>query len=263
MYRTMAVLALATVGVAAGWGAAAGQRVAASESQPEPILVELFTSEGCSSCPPADALLGRMAGKTMPSGRPIITISEHVTYWNHDGWMDPFSSDAVTERQQEYVDHLHVDGGPYTPQMVIEGTAQVAGSDEVALDHALQQADQSKTGVALSIGPVDANKDSMEVHFQLSGDTGKAHKVQVTVFVTDDDDQVHVKAGENADRTLTHVSVARSMNHVDLHGGALSGTIRVRLPSKPPVGGDTGRHLIVVAQQDGQGQVLAVATRSM
>jgi hypothetical protein len=240
-----------------------GTTAQSSPPSVEPILVELFTSEGCSSCPPADDLLGKISGKTLPSGRTILTISEHVTYWNHDGWEDPFSSDDATDRQKSYVDRLKVDKGAFTPQMVVDGSAQVVGSDGAALIAALKQADAKTSGVTLTIRDVSQDKGTADVQFVLAGETGKPRKLEVVAFVTDDADQVQVRTGENAHRTLSHVTVARSYQHVDLAKGATTGEVRVKLPSKPPIGAESGRHLIVVAQEEGEGPVLAAAARTL
>lgn len=228
-----------------------------------PILVELFTSEGCSSCPPADELLSRISGKTLPSGRTVVTISEHVTYWNHEGWEDPFSSMNATARQQSYVDRLRVNQGPYTPQMVVNGFAQMNGSDGAAVAEALKQADAATSDAKLALGDVTVDKGEAEVHFEVTGGDRRARKLEVTAFVTDDRDQVEVKTGENAHRTLTHVTVERAVQRVDLAKGASSGVIRVKVPGKPPMGAGSGRHLIVVAQEENEGPVLAVAMRSL
>ena len=106
------------------------------QSQPVSIL-ELFTSEGCSSCPPADALLRAVNGTQASGGQRIVGISEHVTYWNRLGWTDPFSDEAFTNRQTTYAHRLSPEGS-YTPQMVLNGRAQFVGSDAAALRQALQ-----------------------------------------------------------------------------------------------------------------------------
>ena len=105
---------------------------------PRVVLVELFTSEGCSSCPPADALLRQVNGTQTAAGQLIVGISEHVTYWNSLGWSDPFSSSLYTERQNAYGERFHLDG-VYTPQMVINGTEQIVGSDRAAFARAIQK----------------------------------------------------------------------------------------------------------------------------
>src|ERR1700730_15247904 len=96
-----------------------------------PVLLELFTTEGCSSCPPADALLSELGSST----KSVIPLAYHVDYWNHLGWADPFSSHQWSERQSEYVQALNLDGA-YTPQMVIGGRWQCAGSDGGSIAHA-------------------------------------------------------------------------------------------------------------------------------
>src|SRR5580692_6039586 len=119
-------------------------------SPPTPVLVELFTSEGCSSCPPADALLSRL-GKTQPvPGADIIALEEHVDYWDRLGWKDPFSAEAATERQNEY-DQTFAGGQAYTPQMIVDGHAKFVGSSDSDALRAISAASQApKAAVQLS-----------------------------------------------------------------------------------------------------------------
>ena len=107
-------------------------------AKPKVVLVELFTSEGCSSCPTADALLRQINGTQTNGGRLIVGISEHVTYWNSLGWSDPFSSSIYTDRQNGYGQRFRLDS-VYTPQMVVNGTEQFVGSDQTALTRANQK----------------------------------------------------------------------------------------------------------------------------
>lgn len=105
------------------------------------VLLELFTSEGCSSCPPADQLLETLDRTQPVSGAQIIVLSEHVDYWNRLGWTDPFSSTLFTQRQQDYVTQLHLDSA-YTPQLVVDGQQDVVGSDERAVRAVILKAEK-------------------------------------------------------------------------------------------------------------------------
>ncbi len=110
----------------------------ASSGQPTSVaIVELFTSEGCSSCPPADALLQQINFKQTAAGQLIVGLSEHVTYWNHLGWKGPYSEQTFTDRQGVYASRLSPEGS-YTPQMVLNGRDQLVGSDRAALEQALR-----------------------------------------------------------------------------------------------------------------------------
>ncbi len=216
------------------------------------MLLELFTSEGCSSCPPADALLARLNGMKTDAGDLIVGISEHVTYWNQLGWRDPFSTDTATERQNAYGAVLHVDE-VYTPQMVINGEVQVLGSDARAVVHALENAHSSPTKLRIESAKTEGRK--LNVSFSLTGTLPKG-KVDIYAVIAEDAASSSVARGENAGHTLSHVAVATTLVKVATIGLTPERKIRLPLPAAP-AGTNSKRHLILFAQMPGLGPVLA------
>ena len=186
-----------------------------------PVVVELFTSEGCSSCPPADRLLSGLRGKS--SG--VIILEEHVDYWNHIGWKDPFSSASFSERQSQYANRLKLDG-VYTPQMIVDGQTEFVGSDAGRAENAIKGASrQAKAKVSL-----DITHDSADVLVdQAPGDS------DVVLALTEDGLQSHVSAGENSGATLVHNGVVREMRMIGRiahkSGEAFQARVPLRLPS--------------------------------
>ena len=170
-----------------------------------PVLLELFTSEGCSSCPPADRLLETLDRAQPIAGARIIVLSEHVDYWNRLGWTDPFSSALFTERQQEYVARLHLDGA-YTPQLVVDGQKDVVGSDEPAVRAAIMQAEsQAKASIVLK-----AQRAGTTANLEIDA-RGSGRGTRVYVALAEDHARSQVTRGENAGRNLSHVAVVRSL----------------------------------------------------
>jgi hypothetical protein len=180
-----------------------------------PVLVELFTSEGCSDCPPADALLERLDKEQSIAGMHAIVLSEHVTYWDRQGWRDPFSMDEMTERQQVYSARFGLKD-VYTPQMVVDGTVQFVGSNAQALLGALQAASE-RPKQQLSIET--ARWDHSAVEFSVRGAVSPGERL-VGVLAADAT-HTEVTRGENAGRTLHHVAVVRAIK--DFKGDAMDG----------------------------------------
>jgi hypothetical protein len=220
------------------------------------VIVELFTSEGCSSCPPADAVLRQISLKQTSAGQLIVGISEHVTYWNDLGWKDPFSAPAFTERQNVYAARLSPEG-PYTPQMVVNGREQFVGSDVGALQKALREEAQ-RVHLDVSILSTTLSSSGLDVKFSVAGETSKP--LDIVAVLTDDADQSTVLRGENGGRLLQHVSVARSLVHVATVSRAAQMSAHIALPDGLHLHDGSGHHLILFAQQQHQGAIEGAAT---
>ena len=175
----------------------AGMLAAAAEPPRAPVLVELFTSEGCSSCPPADRLLETLDPQ-------VVVLSEHVDYWDRLGWRDPYSSHASTLRQESYARAFGTQG-PYTPQMVIDGAVEFVGNDRGrAADEVARARGREKVAIRLA-------RTGAGVRIEIdpgmkSGD--------VMLALADDNATSEVAAGENKGRRLHHVAIVRSLRKV-------------------------------------------------
>jgi hypothetical protein len=174
-------------------------------SQPEKIaVIELFTSEGCSSCPPADELLSRYSKDDYP-GVKIFALSFHVDYWNRLGWRDPFSSPAYAGRQRNYAQALNLNG-VYTPQMIVNGTHQFVGSDESGLRQALSNISNNTAISITALGLTHGDAGTKAV-YKLQGDPA-GYEIHIAVISIHESTQV--RRGENGGRTLAHTNVVRT-----------------------------------------------------
>jgi len=188
---------------------------AISESQPaSPVIVELFTSEGCSDCPPADRLL-YLLGQTQPvPGAEIIPLEQHVDYWDHDGWRDPFSSSQFTLRQRDYVYAFNLPTA-YTPQMVVDGAAQFVGSDAHHLLPAIAQAARTPKANLQIQQRADEPTNPQSVFLRVSvtpfSGSHTKHGADILLAVTEDDLSSNVTAGENAGAHMNHRAVVREL----------------------------------------------------
>ena len=185
---------------------AGGATPAHAQGQPRvPVVAELFTSEGCNSCPPADRLLAMWLEEQPIAGVFVVPMSEHVTYWDHQGWKDPFGSQQFTARQQQYGLRFNLDS-VYTPQLVVDGREQYVGSDRPSIERALRNAAK----IAKPELKVAATQTGSTLNLSASG-PGLAVEAngELWFVVTEDHLVVDVKRGENANRTLKHSGVVR------------------------------------------------------
>jgi hypothetical protein len=185
-------------------------------SAPRVVVVELFTSEGCSSCPPADALLKRLSEQPSVEGVQIVALEEHVDYWNHLGWKDPFSTAEFSQRQSDYSQVFGTDG-VYTPQMVVDGQNEFVGSRSLAAREAIQKAaNQPKAELALVAGAnASPDKPVFEVQVKSMGRILPRGETELWIAVTEKGLETDVKAGENSGETLKHAAVVRSLRKID------------------------------------------------
>ena len=185
-------------------------------STPRMVIVELFTSEGCSSCPPADALLKQLSERQSVQGAQIIALEEHVDYWNHLGWQDPYSSIEFTQRQSDYAQVFGTDG-VYTPQMVVDGQREFVGSRSLAAKEAIEKAaNQPKVEMILVAGANSSPEKSIfEVQVKSLDGILPHGEMELWSAVTEKGLQTDVKAGENSGETLTHAPVARRLRKID------------------------------------------------
>jgi hypothetical protein len=198
-------------------GAAAPAGVDAKRA---PVVVELFTSEGCSSCPPADALLARLDETQPVAGAEVVALAQHVDYWNQLGWADPFSAHEFSERQGEYAARFGADG-VYTPQMVVDGGAEFPGGNSgKALDAIASAAREPKAEVVLTRASEQGDKSPETDALRLSVRVARLPKLSdgdtadVLLAVTESGLSSDVARGENAGRRLTHAGVVRRLTKI-------------------------------------------------
>ena len=234
----------------------------AGEADRKPVIVELFTSEGCSTCPPADELLQKLEAHQPVAGAEIVPLEVHVDYWNHDGWNDPYSSAEWTERQTVY--RTIFNQTEYTPQMVVDGQSQFVGSNgRQALAEIEKAAHRVQTDVAINSEKADAHgaqRFTVSVGKLAGNTTGDV--AEVWVAVTEDGLQSTVNRGENAGHVLHHTATLRSLHKVgtaDVSAPSVSfkGDSRVKFESrwKPE-----NLHVVAFVQEKKSRKILGAAS---
>ena len=214
-----------------------------------PVLVELFTSEGCSSCPPADALLARIEKEQPVPGAMAIVLSQHVDYWDQLGWRDPYSNAQFTRRQSVYAGRFQAQGN-YTPQMVVDGKVEFVGSDtRRALTAIAEAAKKPKSGVRLT--SVGKRPGEWTVHVEVDAVPADA---EVMIALVEPAATTQVMRGENGGRALQHVAIVRSLTAAGSvgKGSAFSKDVLLRPTS-------ASQRAVVFVQGKNQGAVLGAA----
>jgi hypothetical protein len=213
-----------------------------------PAVLELFTSQGCSSCPPADKLLAEL-GK-----RPgLVALSYSVDYWNYLGWHDTLSSHANSERQREYA-RMRGDGSVYTPQVVVDGLFHVNGSNEAAIEMAMRNAAKRLTDVKVPVS-MYAEGDTLVIGIGAARDTADQRDGTVWLAVAKDQATVSITRGENRGKTLSYYHPVREVSPVGMWKGEAM-TLRLPLKDLKIKGGD---YLVALVQVENGGPILGAA----
>jgi hypothetical protein len=212
-------------------------------------VVELFTSEGCSSCPPADDALMQLAQQN-PNDSHLLVLSFHVDYWNRLGWKDPYSSSRWSDRQRIY--SAHTNDNIYTPQCIVNGTKSFVGSEARTLNEAVRAAKRSATLVEVS-----ATYAHEQISYAITGDLTGA---ELNIAVVESGLRSHVRSGENKGRELSHTHVVRSLRTIPLNETARSG--KVTIDEQSVIDRNEAR-IILYVQRAGQGAVIGGSKLSL
>ena len=249
----------------AGRGLQVANKIALSEissTDGRPILIELFTSEGCSSCPPADALLLKLDTSQPIPGALLIVLSEHVDYWDHDGWKDPNSSAALTERQAAYVRALGLSTA-YTPQIIVDGTSEIRANDPQQVEKVFHLV-MAAPKVPVHIGEVSLNAVNpavLSTRIETEGESN-THNADVYVAVALDRVESQILRGENGGRHLTHVAVVQQLTKIGKLSKRKNFDESIQLKLKPGTDPKNLR-IVVFVQEPGPGRVFGAAMRKL
>jgi hypothetical protein len=241
-------VALAFLGVAHP-GLAEPQAAAASAPAPQSkAVIELFTSQGCSSCPPADALLAELAKRP-----DLVTLSYSVDYWNYLGWHDTLSTPANSERQREYA-QMRGDGRVYTPQVVVDGLTHVNGSDEKAIEQAIAAASSRLADIRVPVS-MRAAGDTLVIDIGAAPEASHTRAATVWLAIAKEVEKVSITRGENRGRQLSYSHPVRELSPIGMWKGEAM-TLKLPLKDLKTMGGDC---LIALVQVENAGPILGAA----
>jgi hypothetical protein len=241
----MGSLLLGVVDISARGSAGAGDPVKGF------AVVELFTSEGCSSCPPADELIARIQQES--KGQPVYILAFHVDYWNRLGWKDIFSDAAYSQRQNQYAAWLRLQS-VYTPQVVVNGSEEFVGSQEPSIRKAISNGLQDVPTAQLTLDDIRLDNGKVTWRYQTRN---AGHHTSLLAAIVQQSATSQVKAGENSGRTLSHVQIVRQLQVVKVKATG-SGAGNLPLPAGV---GTSDEEIIAFLQDDDNGHIIA-ATRS-
>ncbi|NLR59197.1 DUF1223 domain-containing protein [Chitinophaga polysaccharea] len=227
-----------------------GPLIANTDSTKGFAVVELFTSEGCSSCPPADELLSRLEQES--NGQPLYLLAYHVDYWDHQGWRDSYSQHAFSERQRQYASWLGL-STVYTPQMVINGSHEMIGSDVSVVKRAVNTALDQPAGASLTL-QAHSTARQLEVNWQLSS---PRKNTRLLLALVQKNGQSQVRAGENAGKKLSHVQIVQQLAAVNAKE---SDHVTLALPAGF---NNTDWELIGFVQNDTNGKIIAATKAAL
>lgn len=232
--------------------AASARGEATGDRHEVPVLVELFSSEGCSSCPPAEQVLSRLLAHP-PDGVRVIALEEHVDYWDGLGWKDRFASPELSRRQEAYVRRMGLTG-PYTPQLVVGGRGQVVGGDERSARSLISGAARAPRGI-VELHVVENGSPHLRLEVRAGWDGGAG---EVVLAAVRDHARGDVTSGENAGRVLDHVAVVRELLVVGRGTDGFRATVDV---PRSAIEGAT--RIVLFVQAPAAGPVLAVASTEL
>ena len=187
------------------------------------VVIELFTSQGCSSCPAADKNLSEIIQRAEREGKPVYGLSFHVDYWNYIGWKDPYSSKEFTERQRKYSKEMGSDG-VYTPQMIVNGESEFVGSQKGSAEKAIEEALKKKPSFQILISDLEVIDDRLRLRYTIDKSPGDE---TVNVAVVERDVENYVARGENSGKTLHHDNVVREFKSFPLQR---QGQLEIKIP---------------------------------
>jgi len=218
-----------------------------------PVLVELFTSEGCASCPTADTLLARLQREQPVPAAEILALEEHVDYWDSLGWRDRFALSQFSARQSAYTERLQL-SSEYTPQMIVDGTEQFAGNDIVHAFHAIARAAGAQK-LDLVLSPLVFNGDHVTGKVSLALRAASQRTAELYAAVVESSASTRVMGGDNTGATLNHVSIVREMRRIGTLASMRSVPLKFSL-NVPQDATAANLRVVVFIQRAGQGAVL-------